>query len=37
MLAVCVVLLALSALTFILKRKDRRDKLADVQAGEPSS
>jgi hypothetical protein len=28
------VLLAMSAVTFILKRKDWRDKLAEVEAGE---
>jgi putative tricarboxylic transport membrane protein len=37
LLAMCVVLLALSALAFILKRKDWRDKLAEAEAGEPSS
>jgi putative tricarboxylic transport membrane protein len=34
LLVVCVVLLALSALAFILKRKDWRDKLAEAEAGE---
>jgi putative tricarboxylic transport membrane protein len=37
LLAVCVVLLAMSAVTFILKRKDWRDKLAEAEAGEPGS
>jgi putative tricarboxylic transport membrane protein len=35
LLLVCVVLLGMSALTFILKRKDWRDKLAEAEAGEP--
>ena len=34
LLVVCVILLGLSALTFVLKRKDWRDKLAEVEAGE---
>ncbi len=33
LLAVCVILLGLSALAFILKRKDWRDKLAAAEAG----
>ncbi len=37
LLAVCAILLVLSAVTFILKRKDWRDKLAEVEAGEPSA
>jgi hypothetical protein len=31
---VCGILLGLSALTFVLKRKDWREKLAEVEAGE---
>jgi putative tricarboxylic transport membrane protein len=34
LLIVCVVLLAMSAVSFVLKRKDWRDKLAEVEAGE---
>ena len=34
LLIVCVVLLALSALAFVLKRKDWRTKLAAAEAGE---
>ena len=34
LLIVCIVLLAMSAVTFILKRKDWRDKLAEAEAGE---
>jgi putative tricarboxylic transport membrane protein len=34
LLTVCVVLLILSAVTFVLKRKDWRDKLAEAEAGE---
>ena len=33
---VCVVLLAMSAVSFVLKRKDWRDKLAEVEASEGS-
>jgi putative tricarboxylic transport membrane protein len=35
LMAVCVLLLALSAFAFMLKRKDWRDKLAAAEAGEP--
>src|SRR5258707_9775422 len=34
LLAVCAILLGLSALAFILKRKDWREKLAAAEAGE---
>jgi len=34
LLIVCVVLLTMSAITFVLKRKDWRDKLAEAEAGE---
>jgi putative tricarboxylic transport membrane protein len=34
LLIVCGILLALSTLTFILKRKDWREKLAEAEAGE---
>jgi len=34
LLIVCVILLGLSALTFVLKRKDWREKLAEAEAGE---
>ena len=34
LLIVCAVLLAMSAVTFVLKRKDWRDKLAEAEAGE---
>ena len=34
LLAVCVVLLGLSAMSFIAQRKDWRQKLADAEAGE---
>jgi putative tricarboxylic transport membrane protein len=34
LLIVCAVLLAMSAVTFVLKSKDWRDKLAEVEAGE---
>lgn len=37
LLIVCAALLALSAVTFILKRKDWRDQLAEAEAGEPSA
>jgi putative tricarboxylic transport membrane protein len=37
LLVVSAGLLALSALAFVLKRKDWRDKLAEVEAGEPSA
>ena len=37
LLSVCIVLLALSALAFILKRKDWRSKLAEAEAGEPAA
>ena len=37
LLAVSAILLALSAVTFVLKRKDWRDKLAEVEAGEASA
>ena len=37
LLIVCIVLLAMSAMTFILKRKDWRAKLAAAEAGEPSA
>ena len=33
-LIVCGILLSLSALSFVLKRKDWRAKLAEVEAGE---
>jgi hypothetical protein len=36
-MAVCIVLLGLSALAFILKRKDWRAKLAAAEAGEPGT
>lgn len=35
LMAVCVLLLALSAFAFMLKRKDWRDKLAAAEVGEP--
>lgn len=35
LMAVCALLLALSAFAFMLKRKDWRDKLAAAEAGEP--
>ena len=34
LLVVCVILLTLSAITFVLKRKDWREKLAEAEAGE---
>jgi putative tricarboxylic transport membrane protein len=34
LLVVCVILLTLSAVTFVLKRKDWREKLAEAEAGE---
>ncbi|MEP7032282.1 MAG: tripartite tricarboxylate transporter permease, partial [Pseudolabrys sp.] len=37
LLLACAALLAMSAVTFILKRKDWRDKLAEAEAGEPSA
>jgi putative tricarboxylic transport membrane protein len=37
LLAVSGILLALSALAFVLKRKDWRTKLAEAEAGEPTS
>ena len=37
LLIICLILLALSALAFSLKRKDWRDKLAEAEAGEPSA
>jgi putative tricarboxylic transport membrane protein len=37
LLAVCALLLALAALSLLLKRRDWRAKLAEVEAGEPSS
>jgi putative tricarboxylic transport membrane protein len=37
LLAVCAVLLALAALSLLLKRRDWRAKLAEVEAGEASS
>jgi hypothetical protein len=37
LLVVCIILLGMSAVTFILKRKDWRDKLAEAEAGEPSA
>jgi putative tricarboxylic transport membrane protein len=37
LVVVCVILLALSALSFFMKRKDWRSKLAEAEAGEPST
>jgi putative tricarboxylic transport membrane protein len=37
LLAVCALLLGLAALSLLLKRRDWRAKLAEVEAGEPSS
>jgi putative tricarboxylic transport membrane protein len=37
LLMVCALLLALSALAFVLKRKDWRAKLAEAEAGEPGA
>jgi putative tricarboxylic transport membrane protein len=37
LLVVSVALFALSALSFVMKRKDWRTKLAEVEAGEPSA
>ncbi len=37
LLVVSAALLTLSAITFMLKRRDWRDKLAEVEAGEPSA
>jgi TctA family transporter len=37
LLIACVVLLALSAWSMFAKRRDWRDKLAEVEAGEPSA
>jgi putative tricarboxylic transport membrane protein len=37
LLTICGVLLAMSAATFLLKRKDWRTKLAEAEAGEPSA
>ena len=34
LLIVCVIMLTLSAITFVLKRKDWREKLAEAEAGE---
>jgi TctA family transporter len=34
LLITCAIMLGLSALTFVLKRKDWRDKLAEAEAGE---
>ena len=37
LLIVCVIMLTLSAITFVLKRKDWREKLAEAEAGEVES
>ena len=37
LMLVSIGLLALAAMSFVLKRKDWRDKLAEVEAGEPSA
>ena len=34
LLIVCVIMLALSAITFVPQRKDWREKLAEAEAGE---
>jgi TctA family transporter len=34
LLITCVIMLTLSAITFVLKRKDWREKLAEAEAGE---
>jgi putative tricarboxylic transport membrane protein len=37
LMAVCIILLALSALAYMLKRKDWRARLAAAEAGEPGA
>jgi len=37
LLLVSLAMLAMAATTFVLKRKDLRDKLAEVEAAEPSA